>query len=819
MRVKNGSGLPLPLLLEETMEKKKVKKRQHMKAPKAADASRKLPRHMKTGYHKVDEQTVPADERYESESDFAAQKSEQYTYEVASVTYSGTKKAVKKIKEKVEGKIRDKVEDLENRREQKEAERLEQNQPRMESRKPDQQQTTETHQPSSNPSVQSEPHYDTSGHEIMPKEKADVLKRHNQPELKQSDDLSFRSSRPAPQEISPQQKAEMLQKRQLAEQRSEPTSPSAANVPKEITSQQKAEFLQQRQENHQATAQHGDGSPDAHGTAPKEISAQQKAEILQKQRTEPKETAQEHLPDSSTPTESSPAEKPQYEYNTQKGGDHHALQQTEQQSHSVENNQQLFRSDQRPAQKTNAAGQKSVSSVKQGTKGTVKTTEKTVKTTEKSVKTAERSVKTAEKSVKTAEKVGEKAAKVAKEVAVKAAKAAQKAAEMTAKAIQAAAKAIIVAVKALVAAIAAGGWVAVVIILVIALVAAIICICFGLFWSNDASPDGPTMTEIITRIDQSYKDAIDKRIKKFEKEIDHDEFEVVYRGDNNDGDSATVNNWIDVLAVYSVLSTTGDDPIIILVPDDECEQRLRDVFSVMNTVGFTYELHEVVPENAPTPTPDEEGNTPEPETVTQLIVNVHQRSMTYREAAEYYHFDESQMQLLEEMMSPAYTKYYAALIGVDLLGGADYTEIISLLPSNSKGADVVRAALTKLGCPYVWGAKGSTKFDCSGLAYWAIHEVDPELGDHMYTNAAGQAKYCHDRGLLVAWSELEPGDLVFWVNKKCEGCHRWKEIHHVGIYVGGGKVVEASSSKGCVVVRDLWQTKNYPIIIFGRPYQ
>ena len=738
------------------MEKKKVKERQHMKAPKAADASRKLPRHMKTGYRKVDEQTAPADERYESESDYAAQKSEQYTVEAASVAYSGTKKAVKKVKEKVEDKIRDKVEDLENRREQKEAERLEKNQPRTETRTPNQQQAAEPHQPSNNPSVQSEPRFVTSDNEITPKEKADVLQRQNQLEPKQSDEPSFRSSRPAPQEITPQQKAE----------------------------------------------------------------------ILQNQRTEPKEKAYEHQPDGSASTNYDTAIKPQYERTTQKGGDHHALQQTEQQSHSVQNNQRLFRSDQRPVQKTNAAGQRSVSSIKQGAKGTVKTTEKTVKTTEKTVKTAERSVKTAEKSVKTAEKVGEKAAKaaekaakVAKEVAVKAAKATQKAAEMTAKAIQAAVKAIIAAIKALVAAIAAGGWVAVVIILVIALVAAIICVCFGLFWSNDTSQEGPTMTEIITRIDQSYKDAIDKRIKKFEKEIDHDELEVVYRGDNNDGDSATVNNWIDVLAVYSVLSTTGEDPIIILVPDDECEQRLRNVFSVMNAVGFTYELHEVIPENAPTPTPDEDGNTPEPETVTQLIVNVHQRSMTYREAAEYYHFDESQMQLLEEMMSPAYTKYYAALIGVDLLGGADYTEIISHLPSNSKGADVVRAALTKLGCPYVWGAKGGTKFDCSGLAYWAIHEVDPELGDQMYTNAAGQAKYCYDRGLLVAWSELEPGDLVFWVNKKCEGCHRWKEIHHVGIYVGDGKVVEASSSKGCVVVRDLWQTKNYPIIMFGRPYQ
>ena len=151
--------------------------------------------------------------------------------------------------------------------------------------------------------------------------------------------------------------------------------------------------------------------------------------------------------------------------------------------------------------------------------------------------------------------------------------------------------------------------------------------------------------------------------------------------------------------------------------------------------------------------------------------------------------------------------------------GTDYTQIISHLPPNSKGAEVVKAALTRLGCPYVWGAKGSTKFDCSGLAYWAIHEVDPVLGDRMYTNAAGQAKYCYDRGLTVGRSELQAGDLVFWVNKKCEGCHRWKEIHHVGIYIGDGKVIEAASGKGRVLIRDLWESKNYPILMFGRPYQ
>jgi cell wall-associated NlpC family hydrolase len=86
------------------------------------------------------------------------------------------------------------------------------------------------------------------------------------------------------------------------------------------------------------------------------------------------------------------------------------------------------------------------------------------------------------------------------------------------------------------------------------------------------------------------------------------------------------------------------------------------------------------------------------------------------------------------------------------------------------------------------------------------------------TNAAGQAKWCYDNGKMVGRSELQPGDLVFWQNLGCPGCSRWKEIHHVGIYVGNGKVMEASSSKGRVLVRNLWESANYPIWGFGRPY-
>lgn len=451
----------------------------------------------------------------------------------------------------------------------------------------------------------------------------------------------------------------------------------------------------------------------------------------------------------------------------------------------------------------------------------VKKAESAPKYAVRSIKTANRTVRTAKKTVRASEKAAKKAErayKAVKETAQRAAQASARAAKLAAKALEEAIKAIVAAARELIALIASGGWVADVILLAVSFAAALLLSCFGLFWSNDASKGNP-MTEIISRVDSAYQKEIEDGIERLASSVEHDEIEIVYRGGDGDGETASVCNWNDALAVFAVLHTTGEDPRALLEPTEQTERLLREVFFSMNRVTLTYELVEKVPEDAPVPTPDENGETPPPDTVTVLIVTVHQDSMTYKEAAVSYGFDSTQTELVEEMMSPEWFSYYAALIGVDVYGGADYTEIISHLPVSGKGALVVKAALTRLGCPYVWGAKGSTKFDCSGLAYWAIHEVDPSLGDRMYTNAAGQAKYCYDRGLTVGRSELQPGDLVFWVNKKCEGCHRWKEVHHVGIYAGNGKVIEAASGKGRVLLRDLWESANYPILMFGRPYQ
>jgi cell wall-associated NlpC family hydrolase len=182
----------------------------------------------------------------------------------------------------------------------------------------------------------------------------------------------------------------------------------------------------------------------------------------------------------------------------------------------------------------------------------------------------------------------------------------------------------------------------------------------------------------------------------------------------------------------------------------------------------------------------------------------------------HYNFTAEQIQIADEMMSPEYYTLFAELLGVDILGGADLTQIRSNLPHGTKGADIVEAALTRLGHPYSQKYRGSKNYvDCSYLAYWAYKQA----GVNIPSTSVTQAKYCYDNGYNVGKSELQPGDLIFWSKLSCN-CGRWKEIHHVGIYIGDGKTIEASSSSGCVVVRDIWGENGatWRIHSYARPY-
>ena len=110
---------------------------------------------------------------------------------------------------------------------------------------------------------------------------------------------------------------------------------------------------------------------------------------------------------------------------------------------------------------------------------------------------------------------------------------------------------------------------------------------------------------------------------------------------------------------------------------------------------------------------------------------------------------------------------------------------IAIPGGSSVGAVALRAALTRRGDPYIWGAAGPGEFDCSGLVMWAYQQEGITL-DH-YTGDQW------NEGQHISRSQLEPGDLVFF----------YADISHVGLYIGNGLMVDAPSFGQDVMVQQI----------------
>lgn len=114
---------------------------------------------------------------------------------------------------------------------------------------------------------------------------------------------------------------------------------------------------------------------------------------------------------------------------------------------------------------------------------------------------------------------------------------------------------------------------------------------------------------------------------------------------------------------------------------------------------------------------------------------------------------------------------------------------------SSKNAQIVELAKKYIGGKYVWGANGPNAFDCSGLTQY----VYAKNGIGLERTASAQAK----QGVKVSKSELEPGDLVFFKKINSVGAG----VSHVGIYIGNGKFIHASTPAKGIRVDNL--NENY----------
>ena len=427
-----------------------------------------------------------------------------------------------------------------------------------------------------------------------------------------------------------------------------------------------------------------------------------------------------------------------------------------------------------------------IKTLDRGKKG-IKTLDRGRKTIKQASSTAKGTIKTTSKSIKTAEKTAKASIKTTQQAAVVAAK-------VAAKATIAAVKAIIAATKALIAAIAAGGWIAVLVIVIICLIGLLIGSCFGIFFSGEDSGSGYTVQNVVQEINDDYQQQIDTT----KANLSHDVLEM----------SGSRAVWPEVLAVYAVKTTTDpDNPQEVATIDDSKKAILTDIFWEMNQISSRTETRT---ETVITETDDGHGNIVETETtVTQTYLYITVSHKTAEEMAEQYGFDKEQKEQLAELLAEENRSLWSAVLyGI-------YTE---------DGA-IVSVALSQVGNvggePYWswYGFSGRVEW-CACFVSWCANEcgyIDTGVIPK-YAGCVNGVQWFKDRGQWMDGSaEPAPGMIIFFDWDDENGQDGLSD--HTGIVekVENGRVYTIEGNSGDSVRQNSYPVGHYEVLGYGCP--
>jgi cell wall-associated NlpC family hydrolase len=163
-------------------------------------------------------------------------------------------------------------------------------------------------------------------------------------------------------------------------------------------------------------------------------------------------------------------------------------------------------------------------------------------------------------------------------------------------------------------------------------------------------------------------------------------------------------------------------------------------------------------------------------------------NLTYRDYLKLDKLTEEQKDWLESMMDDGMQENFAAGTG---------------------GQAVAELAMTKIGCQYSQDKRYQEGYyDCSSL----VQRLYQEAGITLPATAATQGKYCYDNAMIINKKQLKPGDLIFY---SYEENGEFRNISHVAIYVGDGKMVHAANPSRGVVLDPL---RTNSVVFYARPY-
>lgn len=334
-----------------------------------------------------------------------------------------------------------------------------------------------------------------------------------------------------------------------------------------------------------------------------------------------------------------------------------------------------------------------------------------------------------------------------------------------------------------------------------ALVAVVIAVIYNSPFSIFFPPleNGDTVMTVTSQYVAEFNRDINTLVTKHK---DCDIGKIVYV--DYEGTSSAPSNYYDVMSVYMVKYGVGNTATVM---NETAKANLKTVFDDM--CSYTTSTGEEKIKN--------ESGKKEKKKV--LYVNVTLK--TYHQMETEYGMSDDEISMLNSLMSPENLSSLGITNGStgtqtggnkkSSLTQNEINEILNKI-TDEKAKTAVSFALSKVGYPYSQPLRNSgTHFDCSSLAYYAWNSAGISVMTDGSNTAASEAKWCSDNDCTVKEENLKPGDLIFY---SYSNNGRYKNISHVGIYVGDGKMVEAVDEATGVVMQDY---HNGGLVMIGRP--
>ena len=297
----------------------------------------------------------------------------------------------------------------------------------------------------------------------------------------------------------------------------------------------------------------------------------------------------------------------------------------------------------------------------------------TVKNTKTAIKTSKEVAKKTEKTAKETIKASKRTMQIAKETAKRTAQGVKVAVKTTISAI----KAIIAGTKALVAAIVAGGWVAVIVIIVICLVALMCSSIFGIFFSSQkTSANSITMNTVVAECNQEFSD----KLQSIQDSNPHDDYVL----------EGSMASWKDVLTVYTIKQSNGVNQQDVMTIDDNKKNVIKQIFWDMNSLTSEVKDEMVT----------EQGTNADemPKQVQKKVLHIKINTKTLEQMKNDYHFSPAQNKQLAELTDNKYASLWNGVI----YGATDSGEYVNWRQAGQSWSNIkignTNSTIGNIGC-------------------------------------------------------------------------------------------------------------------------